>query len=175
METSTALIREIRPDDNAEVAKVVREVLVELGVPKVGTAYADKALDHMYENYNVPRADYFLVVEENRILGCAGVAQLENYEGSVCELQKMYFLEEARGRGLGAQMMKVCLDRAAAYGYEKVYIETMPYMKAAQKLYAKSGFEYIDERMGDTGHYSCPVFMLKSIGNAAKRNQEYLP
>ena len=163
METSTAIIREIRSEDNAEVAKVVREVLIEIGVPKVGTAYADKALDQMFENYDVPRADYFLVIEENRILGCAGIAQLENYEGNVCELQKMYFLAEARGRGLGAKMMQVCLDRAKEYGYEKVYIETMPYMKAAQKLYLQSGFKYIDERMGDTGHFSCPVWLLKSI------------
>lgn len=54
----TAFIREIIPNDNTEVARIIREVLVDLGVPKVGTAYADKALDHMYENYDVPRATY---------------------------------------------------------------------------------------------------------------------
>ncbi len=162
MENGTALIRTILPSENAEVAKVIRAVLVEMGVPKVGTAYADKALDHMYENYDVPRADYFLVVETGKILGCAGIAQLENYEGNVCELQKMYFLEEARGRGIGKRMMQVCLDRAREFGYKKVYLETMPYMKAAQELYKKSGFEYIDAPMGNTGHFSCPVWMLKN-------------
>ena len=50
----TAVIREITKDDNASVAQVVRKVLVDLGVPKVGTAYADTALDHMFENYDVP-------------------------------------------------------------------------------------------------------------------------
>ncbi|HDZ13576.1 MAG TPA: GNAT family N-acetyltransferase [Pricia sp.] len=172
---SSVIIREIRPEDNAEVAKVIRAVLVELGVPKVGTAYADKALDHMYENYQVARADYFLVIDGDKILGCAGIAQLENYAGNICELQKMYFLSDARGRGLGAQMMQECLDRAMQYGYEKAYIETMPYMKDAQKLYSKFGFEYIDKRLGDTGHYSCPVYMLKNLGNVAKGNQGNLP
>ncbi|WP_373517660.1 GNAT family N-acetyltransferase [Pricia sp.] len=163
MESSTTVIRKIRPEDNVEVARVIRKVLIEVGVPKVGSAYADKALDHMYENYHVPRADYFLVVEEGKILGCAGIAQLENYEGNVCELQKMYFLQEARGKGIGKRMIQICLDQAREYGYEKVYIETMPYMKAAQELYKKSGFEYIDAPMGNTGHFSCPVWMLKSI------------
>ncbi|MGB7393765.1 MAG: GNAT family N-acetyltransferase [Pricia sp.] len=163
METRTANIREIRPEDNAEVARVIRKVLIEMGVPKVGTAYADTAVDRMYENYDVPNAVYFLVEEEGKILGCAGIAQLENHEGKVCELQKMYFLAEARGRGIGRQMMERCLDKAREFGYEKVYIETMPYMEAAQKLYQKSGFEYIDAPMGDTGHYSCSVWMLKSI------------
>ena len=157
------IIREIKKEDNANVARVVRKVLVDLGVPKVGTAYADKALDHMYENYDRPKATYFVVEEEGQIIGCAGVAQLDNYEGNVCELQKMYFLEEARGRGLGRKMIDICLDRAKEYGFEKCYLETMPYMKDAQMLYKKSGFEYIDAPMGDTGHFSCPVWMLKSL------------
>lgn len=156
----TAIIREIQQKDNAEVARVVREVLVEMGVPKVGTAYADEALDVMYETYNIPKATYFVVEDKNRIIGCCGVAQLENYEGNVCELQKMYFLKETRGRGLGAKMMEVCLKKARDYGFEKCYLETMPYMKAAQKLYKKTGFEYINAPMGNTGHFSCPVWML---------------
>lgn len=163
MKTDTVTIREIQPQDNAEVAKVIRQVLEDLGVPKVGTAYADASVDHMYESYNVPRGTYFLVEEDGKIIGCAGVAPLENYNGNVCELQKMYFLEEARGRGIGSKMMRICLDRAVEFGFEQCYLETMPYMKAAQKLYLKTGFEYIDAPMGNTGHYSCPVWMLKAL------------
>ncbi|MCK5441136.1 MAG: GNAT family N-acetyltransferase [Maribacter sp.] len=159
----TAIIREIQPKDNAEVANVIRKVLVDLGAPKVGTAYADEALNHMFENYNVPKAIYFVIEDEGRIIGCAGIAQLENHEGSICELQKMYFLEEARGHGLGSSMIKICLDCAREFGFEKCYLETMPYMKAAQKLYEKKGFKYIDAPLGDTGHYSCPVWMLKQL------------
>lgn len=159
----TAKIREILPKDNETVAKVIRKVLVDIGVPKVGTAYADKALDHMFENYDVPKATYFVVEDAHLLIGCAGVAQLENFEGNVCELQKMYFLEEARGRGLGTAMIDVCLEKAKEYGFEQCYLETMPYMKAAQKLYQKSGFEYIDAPMGNTGHYSCPVWMIKQL------------
>ncbi|MFS4468141.1 GNAT family N-acetyltransferase [Maribacter sp. 2210JD10-5] len=159
----SAIIREIQQKDNQKVAAVIRKVLVDLGVPKVGTAYADKALDRMYETYDVPKATYFVVEEDGEILGCAGIAQLENFDGNVCELQKMYFLEEARGRGIGAKMMSVCLERAREYGFEKCYLETMPYMEAAQKLYQKSGFGYIDGPMGNTGHFSCPVHMLKEL------------
>jgi len=36
-------------------------------------------------------------------------------------------------------------------------------MKDAQKLYNKVGFKYIDQPMGDTGHYSCTVWMIKNI------------
>lgn len=157
------IIREIEQEDNSEVAKVIRQVLLDMGVPKVGTAYADKALDSMYENYNVPMATYFVVEENGVIIGCAGIAQLENYEGNICELQKMYFLEEARGKGIGAKMIIACLEKAREYGFKKCYLETMPYMKAAQKLYIKTGFTYLEDKMGDTGHYSCPVWMIKDL------------
>ncbi|QWX82563.1 GNAT family N-acetyltransferase [Cellulophaga sp. HaHaR_3_176] len=157
------VIREIQQKDNSAVAEVVRKVLVDLGVPKVGTAYEDKALNYMYENYNVPKATYFVVEENEKIIGCCGVAQLENYDGNVCELQKMYFLEEARGKGIGEQMINTCIEKAKEYGFNEMYLETMPYMEAAQKLYKKSGFEYLEAPMGDTGHFSCPVWMLKEL------------
>lgn len=158
-----SLIRPIKKEDNAQVAILVRTVLVELGVPKVGTAYADVALDTMYEHYDHPKATYFVVEDGDRIIGGAGISQLENYEGNVCELQKMYFLEETRGRGIGSAMMTACIEKARELGFEQCYLETMPYMKAAQKLYARTGFTYIDGPMGDTGHFSCPVHMIMDL------------
>ncbi|MBO0322501.1 GNAT family N-acetyltransferase [Muricauda sp. CAU 1633] len=157
------VIREITPEDNAQVAQVIRKVFEDMGIAKVGTAYADKALDDMYSAYDVPKATYFVVEHQGSIIGCAGIAQLQNYEGNVCELQKMYFLEEARGKGIGSQMITACLEKAKEYGFEACYLETMPYMKAAQKLYQRNGFDYIDAPMGNTGHYSCPVWMLKKL------------
>lgn len=157
------IIRPIQKDDNAQVAAVVRKVLVDMGAPKVGTAYADEALDTMYEHYDRPKAAYFVVEDNGIVIGCAGIAQLDNYDGNVCELQKMYFLEEARGKGLGSAMMKKCLDTARDFGFEQCYLETMPYMEAAQKLYKRTGFDYIDGPMGNTGHFSCPVHMLITL------------
>ena len=156
-------IREIETEDDVQIAQVIRAVLVELGVPKVGTAYADKSLDHMTETYNKKNATYFVVEDQGKIIGGAGIAQLENFEGSICELQKMYFLPEARGKGLGAKMMAICLNKAKSFGYKKCYLETLPYMKDATKLYAKTGFEPLEGPLGDTGHYSCNVWMLKSL------------
>ena len=41
MTHSNFRIREIQLRDNPKIAKVIREILIEFGVPKVGTAYAD--------------------------------------------------------------------------------------------------------------------------------------
>ncbi len=145
------------------MAKVIRQVLVDFGVPKVGTAYADKTLDTMYEVYQIPRAIYFIIELEGKVIGGGGFSQLENCKENICELQKMYFLPECRGLGLGNKMIDLCLEKAKEFRFEKCYLETMTYMKAAQGLYQKKGFEYLDGPIGNTGHYSCPVHMLKEL------------
>ena len=163
MDKDTIVIREIEQRDNPKIAKAIRSVLIEMGVPKVGTAYEDVALDVMTETYNQPRKAYFVVEKGNAIIGGAGISPLDNYNGNVCELQKMYFMPEARGKGLGSKMMQKCLAFARQAGFDQCYLETMPYMNDARKLYKKVGFEFIDQPMGDTGHYSCTVWMLKDL------------
>lgn len=156
-------IRKIKREDNPAVAALIRAVFDELNIPKVGTAYEDPYLDLMYEQYNKPNSMYYVVVKDDKIVGCAGIAPLENEAKSICELQKMYFLPETRGIGIGSKMMASCLQTARDFGFEKCYLETMPFMLDAQKLYIKSGFDYITAPMGSTGHTSCPVWMLKKL------------
>ncbi|PBI82966.1 acetyltransferase [Flavobacterium sp. ACN2] len=156
-------IRTIKKEDNQEVASLIRSVFDEMEIPKVGTAYEDPCLDLMFEEYSKTKSAYFVVENEGEIVGCAGIAPLENGDPEICELQKMYFLPKTRGLGIGTQMMDKCLEQARAFGFKKCYIETMPFMHAAQKLYKKSGFEYLDAPMGCTGHNSCPVWMLKVL------------
>ncbi|WMI67619.1 GNAT family N-acetyltransferase [Mangrovimonas sp. YM274] len=156
------VIREIKREDDAQVAKMIRAVLIEFGVPKVGTAYADSALDCMTETYGASKTIYYVLDDLGKVIGGAGIAPLEGEEG-ICELQKMYFLPEARGTGLGSDMMATCLNKAKEFGFEKCYLETLPYMKAATKLYAKAGFEPLEGPLGNTGHYSCNVWMIKNL------------
>jgi putative acetyltransferase len=157
------IIRKIIKEDNQAVAQLIRAVFDELNIPKVGTAYEDPYLDFMFEEYNKPKSVYYVVENNGKIVGCAGIAPLENEAQVICELQKMYFLPETRGLGIGSKMMDKCLESAKKFGFENCYIETMPFMHAAQKLYKKSGFEYLDAPMGSTGHTSCPVWMLKKL------------
>ena len=84
-------IREIQQQDNQQVKKVIQDVLVEMGVPKVGTAYEDKALDDMTAEYMAERKAYFVIEKNNQIIGCCGIGPLPGFEEKICELQKMYF------------------------------------------------------------------------------------
>jgi putative acetyltransferase len=163
MATTDFIIREIKPEDNAQIAIVIREVLLEMGAPKIGTAYEDKATDKMFKNFNKPKSFYYVIEHKNKIVGGVGIAQLDNFEGNTCELQKMYFLPETRGKGLGTKLIETCLEKAKTLGFNNCYLETMPYMTAARALYKKNGFINLDKPIGNTGHYSCNVWMLKEL------------
>ena len=163
MTTKDFLIREIQPKDNKQLAKVIQSVIVEMGAPKTGTAYEDQATQQMFEAYQKPNAVYFVVEHNNKVVGGAGISHLSNANVSICELQKMYCLPIARGKGLGYQLIDICLQKAASFGFTTCYLETLPYMKDAQKLYKKFGFDYIDGPIGNTGHSSCDVWMTKEI------------
>lgn len=156
-------IRRILKKDNDQVRDIIQSVILEYGAPKKGTAYSDAATQAMYEHYQLPRRDYYVIEDGGRIVGCAGTGPLAGFEENICELQKMYFSPKARGKGLGKKMMDLCLKTARDFRYERIYIETMDNMLEAQKLYKKVGFLPLQEPLGNTGHYSCPVQMIKKL------------
>ena len=160
---SEIIIREIEARDNVAVGNLIREVLVELGAPKVGTAYEDVSLDVLSEVYKKDNTVYFVIEIDGSVVGGAGISQLENSSANICELQKMYLLPVARGKGMGAKMMQKCIVAAKNLGYEKCYLETLPYMKSAVKLYERTGFKTLDKPLGETGHYSCTEWMIKEL------------
>lgn len=154
-------IREIRPEDNAQIAYVIRSVLIEMEAPRVGSAYADPSLDTMTEHYaQQKRARYFVAELDGKVIAGCGFGPLPGEAEALCELQKMYLLPECRGLGIGQRLVETCIEHARGMAYAQCYLETLPNMLAAQTLYQKMGFRYIDRPLGNTGHNACPVWML---------------
>ena len=87
-------IRPLKEEDNPTIAAVIRSVLLELGVPKVGTTYADPELDFMTKAYDKPRAAYFVVEKAGEVIGGAGISPLAGGKPTICELQKSIFFQK---------------------------------------------------------------------------------
>ena len=51
-------IREVKKTDNFELADLLRKILIEMGVPKKGTAFEDPEIDSIYETYNIVDKPY---------------------------------------------------------------------------------------------------------------------
>lgn len=156
-------IRPIRPEDNAAMARIIRDVMTEFGAVGPGYSINDAEVDTMYEAYHGPRAAYFVIEDDGRLVGGGGVAPLEGGDPAVCELRKMYFVPGLRGRGLGRRLLALCLDAARERGFRQCYLETLAGMSAAQRLYEAAGFRRIERSMGRTGHTSCNTFYVMDL------------
>lgn len=137
------------------MAEIIRTVMPEFGAVGQGFAIQDPEVDFMSRAYSGPRAIYFVLERDGRVVGGGGIGPLAGAPDDVCELRKMYFLKEARGAGMGETLVLRCIDEARARGYRTMYLETLTGMDAAQRLYVRLGFEKLDEPMGATGHHGC--------------------
>ena len=156
-------IRPIRIEDNPLIAKIIRSCLTEFGANKPGTVYYDKTTDHLFELFQEEGAAYFIAAQEGHVLGGGGIFPSPGLPAGTCELVKMYLLPVARGTGIGAALMTKCMDMGKEKGFVSMYIETLPELKKAISVYEKFGFNYLDKPLGDTGHFGCSVWMLKSL------------
>ncbi|MDQ3234170.1 MAG: GNAT family N-acetyltransferase [Pseudobdellovibrionaceae bacterium] len=159
-------IRPIQAADNTATAAVIRQVLIEFGLNREGFAFVDTELDSLFENYQAPRAAYFVAEVDGKIVGGAGFGPLLGGDASTAELKKMYLLPEARGLGFGRALMDQLLPLVKAAGYTRLYLETIPEMKDAIRVYEKYNFKRLDRPLGDTGHHGCQAFYVRSMVSA---------
>jgi putative acetyltransferase len=156
-------IRLIEPADNAALALIIRNTLAEFGANHPGTVYFDATTDALYELFRKPGSAYFVALADGVLVGGGGIYPTDGLPANTCELVKMYLLPPARGLGLGKRLIEQALQFARETGYRKVYIETMPELKQAVSVYEKFGFHYLDGPLGNTGHFGCQIWMLKTI------------
>lgn len=163
MHKDNIVIRKIEQKDNAQLEAAIRGCFPEFGLPLTGTAYADAETPKMFEAYQDENSIYYVVELNGKVLGGAGIKALNGFEAEVCELQKMYFAPELRGRDLGKKLFKKCLKTAKELGFKRCYLETASQLKAAIHIYESFGFSHLKAPLGNTGHFSCGVWMIKDL------------
>jgi putative acetyltransferase len=156
-------IREVCPDDDAQLADLIKVVMTEIGAIGEGYSINDPEVQAMSQNYIAPGAGYFVLTNGSEVLGGGGFAHLIDAPSHVCELRKMYFLPAARGMGQAQEMLNLIFDQAKAAGYTKMYLETIVGADKAIALYERNGFRKISCPQGNTGHSGCDTFYEKEL------------
>jgi putative acetyltransferase len=156
-------IRPIEVSDNIAIAKIIRNALLEFGAAKPGTVYFDNSTDSLFELFQEQNAVYFIAEENGHVIGGGGIFPTKGLPPNTCELVKMYLHPKYREKGIGRILIEECISFAKSKSFENIYLETMPELIAALKVYEKLGFQYLSKPMGSSGHFGCDLWMLKKL------------
>ena len=160
---SSYAIRPIQKKDNPQVARVIRTVMTEFQAIGDGYSIDDPEVEDMYTNYRNKRSCYYVIARDDQVVGCGGIGPLQGGDKATCELRKMFFLPELRGIGMGKRLLNLLLDEARKRGYTRCYLETLDRMWLANDLYRKTGFQLVEQPMGNTGHCACDCWYLLEL------------
>ena len=170
-------IRLIESKDNNQIKEIILKVSEEYGTydPKsgsgAGAGAGDSELKDIYSTYKNKGSKYWVIEDKTgKIIGGGGYTRLKGTteDERICEMQKLFILQEARGKNLGKKLVELFLNEATKDGYKEMYLETVKQMKEATKLYEKYGFKYLSGSKGNTGHFQCSVFMTKELNITSK-------
>jgi putative acetyltransferase len=106
----------------------------------------------------VPEIHFFVAREDETILGCGSVKQMETYG----ELKSMFTSEAARGKGAASAILDHIEAHARGLGLTELKLETGNVLHAAHKLYAKHGFVLCGP-FGDYDLNESSIFMEKPL------------
>jgi len=157
------MIREIRVEDNKEIAQVIRKALEEYGQAKEGTVYTDPTTDDLFALFKKEGSVYFILELDGKVVGGCGIYPTKGLPIGYAELVKLYLNSSLRGKGFGKELMEKSMEAAQAMGYSHLYLESIPALNEAVHLYEKVGFKKLDAPLGDSGHYSCDLWMEKQL------------
>jgi ribosomal protein S18 acetylase RimI-like enzyme len=90
--------------------------------------------------YAPPKGCIFLAGSEEEIVGCVALRPLEKL---ICEMKRLYVVPGYRNRKIGRVLAEAVIDQARKSGYERMRLDTIESMTAAQALYHSLGFRPI--------------------------------
>jgi len=156
-------IRHIEKRDNKALAAIIRRTFEEFKVKTAGTVYEDLTTDDLYSLFQREDAVCWVAEVNGSIVGCAGIYPTEALPEGYCEFVKFYVAPDARGKGIGIQLMNACIQSAKALGYTHLYLESFPEFSKAIGLYTKAGFRQLPTSLGNSGHFGCTLWMIKAL------------
>jgi ribosomal protein S18 acetylase RimI-like enzyme len=91
-------------------------------------------------DYTRPRGRLLLAMDGDVSAGCIAMRPVAD---DICEMKRLYVRPLYRATGLGRQLAERIISEAGAAGYRSMYLDTLPIMQSAQRLYESLGFRDI--------------------------------
>lgn len=157
------VIRKVQQTDNEDLSKLIKDTFEEFNAPKEGTVYSDPTTSDLFSLFRHEGSILWIGEIDGIISGCCGIYPTEGLPEDCAELVKFYLRPEARGKGLGKNLMNQSIKSAKDMGYKYLYLESLPEFSTAVKMYENLGFRLLDKPLGGSGHHSCTLWMLLDL------------
>lgn len=135
------LIKQVTSPEEYQTAAILFEEYAQgLGLDLEFQDFSNE-IAHLETMYSKPEGLIGIAYGQNdSILGCFGIRK---WDGTICELKRMYLRNTARGKGIGTQLLAHAIAMGTELGYSEMRLDTLPRMEAAIHLYEKMGFRAI--------------------------------
>lgn len=100
----------------------------------------DEELLHLEHKYGPPGGRLYLAYCDQQLAGCIALRQLDARR---CELKRLYVRPQFRRQHIGSILVDRLISDARAIGYEKLLLDTFPFLDTAIRMYRKRGFRDI--------------------------------
>jgi GNAT superfamily N-acetyltransferase len=130
----------VLPRDLRAVRALFEEYAASLGID-LGFQQFDEELACLSGQYSPPRGRLILAWHGSAPAGCIALRPLSDGD---CEMKRLYIRPAYRRFGLGRRLIERLIECAQYAGYQRVLLDTLPYMSEAQRLYQRFGFQEIE-------------------------------
>jgi GNAT superfamily N-acetyltransferase len=113
-------------------------VMYEPGLPKGPTAHP--------EELSPPTGGFVVLTEDGRAVAGGGVKRFDEH---TCEIKRMYVVPDARGRGVGRELLAALESLARDLGYAVVRLDTGAKQPGARRLYERAGYVAVPDYNGN--------------------------
>ncbi|MHB8613833.1 MAG: GNAT family N-acetyltransferase [Candidatus Dormibacteraceae bacterium] len=126
------LVTEATPEVHAALERLLPQLNSQLAVP---------TMDRLRAIVDDPAVSLLLAREDEQVVGTTTVIVYTTPFWIKARLDEVVVDEAARGRGVGAAMVKASLDLAREKGAEVVELQSGVQRESAHRLYARMGFK----------------------------------
>ena len=92
-------------------------------------------------DYEPPAGCILLAAMPDGYSGCVALRPLED---KICEMKRLFVIPAFQGHGIGKSLATAVIVEARKKGYQKMRLDTIESMQAAQGLYSSLGFKTIE-------------------------------
>ena len=136
----TQIINAITEDHYQSVRELFIQYADSLGFDLEFQGFS-RELAELPGDYKSPAGCMLLAEATDGYAGCVALRPLHN---NICEMKRLFVIPEYQGCGVGRALAEAVIGGARKQGYQRMRLDTVESMKAAQGLYFSLGFKTIE-------------------------------